>query len=272
VAGSNTTSVVLSRLVDPPPWGQPLLAPLSGQSRPVNVARQGSLGPCNRFRSNSDSKNETIDISLPRGALHGTPRGLTWIRFMIERCYWFQTIHFLCKFIRSRCRHIQSKLWFSGLQMDSSHSVSEAVRRTIIRWLSSSARKILRSDEASPFPWLCIGATGTYPTDAAFALAGCICDIYPWVWMARSRSHFLCPSNCCAYQIHHILALEQIMSILTWIKSQNTTFLMRKMSSYRVVPVHGNWHTENAGWNWAGFFTEGLETRLQRFGQFLDDL
>jgi len=25
-------------------------------------------------------------------------------------------------------------------------------------------------------------------------------------------------------------------------------------------------------WNWAGFFTEGLETRWKRFGQFLNDL
>ena len=25
-------------------------------------------------------------------------------------------------------------------------------------------------------------------------------------------------------------------------------------------------------WNWAGFFTEGLETRWDRFGQFLNDL
>jgi len=81
---------------------------------------------------------------------------------------------------------------------------------------------------------------------------GCICDVYPWVWMARSRSHFLCPSLkptnlCCAYQIHHVLVLQQIMSILTWIKSQNITFLMRKMSSYRVVPAHRYWHTENVG-------------------------
>jgi len=41
---------------------------------------------------------------------------------------------------------------------------------------------------------------------------------------------------------------------------------------YRVVPAHRNWQIETAGWNWAGFFTEGLETRWQRFGQFLNDL
>ena len=40
---------------------------------------------------------------------------------------------------------------------------------------------------------------------------------------------------------------------------------------YRVVPAHRNWHMKTAGWNWAGFFTEGLETRWQRFGQFLND-
>jgi len=42
--------------------------------------------------------------------------------------------------------------------------------------------------------------------------------------------------------------------------------------SYRVVPGHGNWQIETAVWNWAGFFTEGLEARWQRFGHFLDDL
>jgi len=42
--------------------------------------------------------------------------------------------------------------------------------------------------------------------------------------------------------------------------------------NYRVVPGHRNWQIETAVWNWAGFFTEGLETRWQRFGQFLNDL
>jgi len=42
--------------------------------------------------------------------------------------------------------------------------------------------------------------------------------------------------------------------------------------TYKVVPVHRNWQIETAGWNWAGFFVEGLETRWQRFGQFLNDL
>jgi len=41
---------------------------------------------------------------------------------------------------------------------------------------------------------------------------------------------------------------------------------------YRVVPAHRNWQIETAGWNWAGFFTECLEPRWQRFGQFLNDL
>ena len=40
---------------------------------------------------------------------------------------------------------------------------------------------------------------------------------------------------------------------------------------YRVIPGHENWQIETAGWNWAGFFTEGLETRWQRFWQFLND-
>ena len=39
---------------------------------------------------------------------------------------------------------------------------------------------------------------------------------------------------------------------------------------YRVAAR--KWHVETAGWNRAGLFTEGLETRLQRFGQFLDHL
>jgi len=38
---------------------------------------------------------------------------------------------------------------------------------------------------------------------------------------------------------------------------------------YRVVPGHRNWQIETAGWNWASYFTEGLETRYQRFGSFL---
>ena len=42
---------------------------------------------------------------------------------------------------------------------------------------------------------------------------------------------------------------------------------------YRVVLAHNNWQIkETAGWIWAGFFTEDLETRWQRFGQFLNDL
>ena len=40
----------------------------------------------------------------------------------------------------------------------------------------------------------------------------------------------------------------------------------------RVVPGHRNWQIETAVWNWAGFFTEGLETRWQRLGQFPGDL
>ena len=46
----------------------------------------------------------------------------------------------------------------------------------------------------------------------------------------------------------------------------------RSRGSYRVVPGHRNWQIETAVWNWAGFFTDGLETRWQRFGQFLNDL
>jgi len=41
---------------------------------------------------------------------------------------------------------------------------------------------------------------------------------------------------------------------------------------YRVVPGHRNWQIETERWNWAGFFTVGLETRWQRIGQFLNDL
>jgi len=52
-------------------------------------------------------------------------------------------------------------------------------------------------------------------------------------------------------------------------------FMIRKevtRKCYRVVPGHRNWQIETAGWNWASFFTEGLKTRWQRFGQFLNDL
>jgi len=31
-------------------------------------------------------------------------------------------------------------------------------------------------------------------------------------------------------------------------------------------------YIETADWNWAGFFTEGLETHWRRFGQFHNDL
>jgi len=42
--------------------------------------------------------------------------------------------------------------------------------------------------------------------------------------------------------------------------------------AYSSVPGHKNWQIETAGWSWAGFFIVGLETRWQRFEQFLDDL
>ena len=41
--------------------------------------------------------------------------------------------------------------------------------------------------------------------------------------------------------------------------------------AYSVVPGHRNCQIEIAVWNWAGFFTEGLETCWQLFGQFLND-
>jgi len=40
---------------------------------------------------------------------------------------------------------------------------------------------------------------------------------------------------------------------------------------YRVVPGHRNWQIETAVWNLAGFLHCTLETRWQRFGQFLND-
>jgi len=43
-------------------------------------------------------------------------------------------------------------------------------------------------------------------------------------------------------------------------------------SSYSSIPGHRNWQIETAVWNLAGFLHCALETRLQRFGQFLDDL
>jgi len=40
---------------------------------------------------------------------------------------------------------------------------------------------------------------------------------------------------------------------------------------YRVIPGHRNWQIETAVWNLAGFLHCVLETRWQRFGQFLND-
>jgi len=37
----------------------------------------------------------------------------------------------------------------------------------------------------------------------------------------------------------------------------NTATYCDSLQPYRVVPGHRNW----PGWTWAGFFTEGLETR-----------
>jgi len=45
-----------------------------------------------------------------------------------------------------------------------------------------------------------------------------------------------------------------------------------ELLNYSVVLGHRNWQIETAGWNWAGFFTEGSETRWQRFRQFLNNL
>jgi len=41
--------------------------------------------------------------------------------------------------------------------------------------------------------------------------------------------------------------------------------------TYRVIPGHRNWQIETAVWNLAGFLHFALETRWQRFGQFLND-
>jgi len=38
-----------------------------------------------------------------------------------------------------------------------------------------------------------------------------------------------------------------------------------------MVPAHRNWQTETAAWNLAGVLHCALETRWQRFGQFLND-
>jgi len=38
-----------------------------------------------------------------------------------------------------------------------------------------------------------------------------------------------------------------------------------------VVPAHRNWQIESTAWNLAGFLHCALETRWQRFGQFLND-
>ena len=54
--------------------------------------------------------------------------------------------------------------------------------------------------------------------------------------------------------------------------SINQNALKGSRKAYSVVPGHRNCQIETAVWNWAGFFTEGLETCWQRFGQFLNDL
>ena len=41
---------------------------------------------------------------------------------------------------------------------------------------------------------------------------------------------------------------------------------------YSRVPAHRNWQIETATWNLAGFLHCTLETRWQRFGQFLNDV
>jgi len=93
-------------------------------------------------------------------------------------------------------------------------------------------------------------------------------------------------------QCHGIHAYMSLLSLLVWmnkvvirtgrwwmyrLQSGNTEgsgiFLFFFLSEYyRVVPAHRNWLIETAHWNWASFFTEGLETRWQRFGQFVNDL
>ena len=40
---------------------------------------------------------------------------------------------------------------------------------------------------------------------------------------------------------------------------------------YKRVPGHRNWQTETVVWNLAGFLHCAVETRWQRFGQFLND-
>jgi len=40
---------------------------------------------------------------------------------------------------------------------------------------------------------------------------------------------------------------------------------------YRVIPGHRNWQIETAVWNLDGFLHCAVETRWQRFGQFLND-
>jgi len=44
------------------------------------------------------------------------------------------------------------------------------------------------------------------------------------------------------------------------------------MREYSSILGHRNWQIESAIWNFAGFLHCALETRWQRFGQFLNDL
>ena len=47
---------------------------------------------------------------------------------------------------------------------------------------------------------------------------------------------------------------------------------LRMRLVYSSIPVHRNWQIETATWNLAGFLHCALETRRQRFVQFLHDV
>ena len=62
-----------------------------------------------------------------------------------------------------------------------------------------------------------------------------------------------------------VLSLRKQKDLITRITQTNNDNSAPQVRSYRVVPGYTNWQIETADWNWAGFFTEGLKTRCQRF-------
>jgi len=65
---------------------------------------------------------------------------------------------------------------------------------------------------------------------------------------------------------------DVIGALAVWPRRRNTKKKKKPLASsicYMVFAGHKNWRIETAVWNLAGFLHCALETRWQRFGQFL---